>query len=120
MRFLIFAVVTAALVVPAQAEERAAAAAKPTLAAQGRTILATPEYSQRGGWQARVSQNRGIRGSRKKAIIIGAAAGAAAGFVTGLVLEQQACRCGPGAWSALGAGIGAGSGAAVGWGLSVR
>ena len=120
MRFVMFAVITAALAVPAQAEERATAGAKPTLAAQGQAILATPEYSQGGGWQARVSKAGSGRGSTKRSVLLGALIGGAAGLVTGAVFEHQMCACGLGSVTALGTGIGAGGGAAVGWALSLR
>ena len=120
MRLVMFAVVTAALAMPAQAEE-VVAAGRPTLAAQGQSILANSDYSRLGGWQARVSKARNGRGSTKRAIIIGAAAGAAAGLVTGLVLENQSCGCGSvGPWAAGLAAVGAGAGAGVGWVVSLR
>ena len=97
----------------------AIAAAKPTLAAQGQAILATPEYSQGGGWQARVSKAGNGRGSTKRSVLLGALIGGAAGLVTGAVAEHQMCACG-GAVTAFGTGIGAGAGAAAGLVFSLR
>jgi hypothetical protein len=119
---MILAVLTAALAVPAQAQELEARK-NPSLAAQAQmqASVTTPAYSQPAGWQARVSRNRGGNRSAGKSILLGALIGAGAGLVTGIVLEKGNCsQCPLGPVTALTTGVGAGAGAGIGWVVSLR
>jgi hypothetical protein len=118
MRLLVYVALTAALAAPAQAEELETRKG-PSLAAQAQA-QATLAYSQPNSWQRRVSRSRGTGRSTKKAVIIGAIAGGAAGLVTGLALENIMCECGPGPLSGGLTAAGAGAGAAIGWAVSLR
>jgi hypothetical protein len=121
MRLLVYVAFMVALAVAAQAEE-IQTPKRPSLAAQVQAQAAqlTPASSQTGSWQARVSRSRGGGGSTMRAVMIGAIAGGAAGFLTGYALDNVSCKCGVGVYSGVGAAAGAGVGAGVGWVISLR